>query len=52
MENKNLPNIKDLVKNDLVICVHYYEHRMNNFRTLLKSNNLLFGEINDYVFIA
>ncbi len=43
IKNKNLPNIKDLVKNDLVAYMHYYEHKMNSFRTLFKSNNLLFG---------
>jgi hypothetical protein len=31
IKNKNLPNIKNLVKNDLVTCMHYYEHKMNNF---------------------
>jgi hypothetical protein len=31
IKNKNLPNIKDLVKIDLVICMHYYEHKMNSF---------------------
>jgi len=30
-KNQYLPNIKDLVKNDPVIYVHYYEHRMNSF---------------------
>jgi hypothetical protein len=31
IKNKNLANIKDLVKIDLVTCMHYYEHKMNSF---------------------
>jgi len=31
IKNKDLPNIKNLINNDLVTCVHCYEHRMNNF---------------------
>jgi len=30
-EKEDLSNIKNLVKNDLVICVHYYKHKMNSF---------------------
>ncbi len=36
-EKEDLSNIKNHVKNDLLICVHYYEHKMNNFRKLHKS---------------
>jgi hypothetical protein len=28
---KDLPNIKDLIKNDPITFVHYYEHKMNSF---------------------
>jgi hypothetical protein len=35
IEIEDLPNIKDFVKNDLVTCVRYYEHRMNSFQKLL-----------------
>jgi hypothetical protein len=32
VENKDLPNIKDFfIKNDPIICVHDYEHKMNSF---------------------
>ncbi len=31
VKNKDLPNIKDLIKNDPIICVHYYEHKMISF---------------------
>jgi hypothetical protein len=34
-KNEDLLDIKDLVKNDIVIFVPYYEHRMNNFQKLL-----------------
>jgi hypothetical protein len=47
-KNKDLPNMKDLVKNDLIIYVHYYEHRMNSFQNNNNNNNFLFGEINDF----
>jgi hypothetical protein len=36
IENEYSPNIKDLVNNDLIICVHYYEHRTNSLKTFLK----------------
>ncbi len=47
IENKYLSNIKDLVKNDSITCVRYYEHRINCFQKLFNSNNLLLDEIND-----
>jgi hypothetical protein len=31
IENDDLLNIKDLILNDYVTCVHYYEHVMNSF---------------------
>jgi hypothetical protein len=31
IENDDLLNIKDLILNDYVTCVHYYEHAMNSF---------------------
>jgi len=34
-KNENLPNIKDLVKNDPFTYVRYYEHRMNSFQSFL-----------------
>ncbi len=37
-KNQCLPNIKDLVKNDLVIYVRDYEHKMNSFWKLIKNN--------------
>jgi hypothetical protein len=35
-KKEDLLNIKDLVKNDLIICVPYYEHKMNSFQNLLQ----------------
>jgi hypothetical protein len=31
VEKENLLNIKNLVENDLAICVRYYELKMNSF---------------------
>ncbi len=45
-------NIKELVKNDLITCAHYYEHRMNSFRKLIRNINLTFGKVKDYFFIT
>ncbi len=41
----NSPTIRGLAKNDRVICVWYYAHRMNNFRKLFKNNFIMFGEV-------
>jgi hypothetical protein len=41
LKNEDLLNIKNLVKNDLIICVPYYENRMNSFQKLLNNNNNL-----------
>jgi len=44
-KNEDLPNIKYFIKNDLIICVSYYEHRVNSFQQLLKNNNVLLKKI-------
>ncbi len=31
-----------------MLSPHYYEHRMNSFRKLLKATNTLFGKTNDF----
>jgi hypothetical protein len=47
-----LLNIRELVRNDLVTCARYYEHRMNNFCKLIQNINLIFGKVKDYFFIT
>jgi hypothetical protein len=49
LENKDLPNIKDFVKNDPITFVRYYEHRMNSFQFFSKNNSILFRKINDFL---
>jgi hypothetical protein len=34
-KNDKSLDIKELVKNDLLTCAHYYEHRMNGFCELI-----------------
>ncbi len=29
--NNNIPNIKELIRNDPITCACYYEHKMNAF---------------------
>jgi hypothetical protein len=41
-------SIKELVRDDLVTCAHYYEHRMNNFHKLIQNINLIFGKVKDF----
>ncbi len=39
---------KDLVINDPITCVQYFQHNMNIFCRLLKNIDILFGQIVDY----
>jgi hypothetical protein len=32
--SNNIPNIKELTRNDLVTYAHYHEHRMNAFQNI------------------
>jgi hypothetical protein len=51
IKNDNSPITRELSRNDLVICVWYYAHRMNNFRKHLKNSSIMFGEVQDYFFV-
>ncbi len=50
--NNSSLNDGDLVKNDPITCVQYYEHRINSFHKLLKHTNVLFNKVKDYFFIT
>jgi len=50
--NNNSLNNRDLIKNDLIICVWCYEHRMNSFCKVLKKINVLFNKVKNYFFIT
>jgi len=41
-------NIKQLVRNDLIICACYYEHKMYSFHKLIQNIDLIFGKVKDY----
>jgi hypothetical protein len=51
IKKDDLLSIKELVKNDLVICACYCEHRTTNFRKFIENINLIFGKVKDYFFI-
>jgi hypothetical protein len=46
-KNDIILSVKELVKNDIVTLVHYYQHKINNFQ-IKNIYNVLFGEIQDY----
>jgi hypothetical protein len=48
IKKDDLLSIKELVKNDLVICARYCEHRMTSFRKFIENTNLIFGKVKDY----
>jgi len=51
IKNDNSSTIGKLARNDHVICVRYYAHKMNSFRKLLKNSSIMFSEIQDYFFL-
>jgi len=51
LKNDKSLDIKELVRNDPIMCPCCYEHRMNNFRKLILNTNLRFGQVKDYFFI-
>ncbi len=52
IKKDDLLSIKEFVKNDLVICACYFEHRMISFHKLIQNTDLIFGKVKDYVFIT
>jgi hypothetical protein len=48
--NVDAPNIKDLIRNDLITCVRYYEHRMDNFHKVFK--NIEIGKTKHYFVVT
>ncbi len=51
IKNDNSSTIGEFARNDHVICVRYYAHKMNSFRKLLKNSSIMFSEIHDYFFV-
>ncbi len=52
MKEDDSLSIRELVKNDHVTYAHYYEHRINSFRKLIRNTNIIFGKVKDYFFIT
>jgi hypothetical protein len=45
--NDIILSVKELVKNDIVTLVHYYQHKIKKIQ-IKKNYNVLFDEIQDY----